>query len=185
MWSIRSFRFQVSNTGTALLLDTNANTQIFSCLTWKVHPTSKSQVSVLLLQPLCWNSQVAYQWEDNEQPCSTNWKGAKKPLQFVSWVATCALYPCKAPDSLSHQAFISFQVSCSTCCHSNHMTTGSTQRNAAFYWHSHLLSSVAGGAVYAGVLVCFTLISRTRTNDVNFDISEKKLNYFCLCKQSE
>lgn len=83
MWSIRSFGFQVSNTGTALLLDTNANTYIFSRLTWKAHPTSDSQVNVLFLQPLCWNSQLAYQQEDNGEPCSTSWKGAKKPLQFV------------------------------------------------------------------------------------------------------
>lgn len=168
----------MSNTGTALLPDTNPNTQIFSCLIWKVHPTSESQVSVLFLQPLCWNSQVAYQREDNGEPRSTNWKEAKKPLQFAPWIATCPLHLSKAPDSHSHQPFISFQVSCSTCCHSSHVTISSTQRDAASYWCICLLSPVARGTVYAGVLVCFTLISRTRTNNLNIWHFWKKVKLF-------
>lgn len=141
----------MSNTGTALLPDTNPNTQIFSCLIWKVHPTSESQVSVLFLQPLCWNSQVAYQREDNGEPRSTNWKEAKKPLQFTPWIATCALHLSKAPDSHSHQPFISFQVSCSTCCHSSHVTISSTQRCSFLLMYMPPLPCCKGNSLCRGI----------------------------------
>lgn len=180
MRSIRSFIFQVSNTGRALLPDT------------------KSQHTDLLMPDL---ESPSHFWEPGKfcfcspsagtAKCHTSEKimGShalpigREPKNHFSLLVGLqpVLYICaRLQIHIPTKLLISFQVSCCTCCCSSHVTTASTQRDTASHWYIRLISPVAKGAVYAGVLVGFALISRTRTNDLNFDISEKKLYYFYL-----